>query len=156
LQLTIDLNGLPLIVCDTAGIRETEEEVELIGIERAVEAYVFISLCHVIPEKNNPDSVQDSDISLCVLSLPDLLSPTAQSLRVEALDAMRPLFNKGDQIVLCNKVDLAGADLDVERIRNQILEATGCRACWFVSLTEGTGTGSFVQGLSSFLQERFD
>ena len=40
LQLTIDLNGIPLIICDTAGIRDSEDAVERIGIERAIETFV--------------------------------------------------------------------------------------------------------------------
>lgn len=38
LEVTLDLGGLPVIVSDTAGIRSTEDIVEKIGIERAIEA----------------------------------------------------------------------------------------------------------------------
>ena len=44
LEVSLDLGGLPVVISDTAGIRPTEDLVEKIGIERAVEAYVFISM----------------------------------------------------------------------------------------------------------------
>jgi tRNA modification GTPase len=43
LELALDIGGLPLIVADTAGLRNTDELVESIGIERAKDASVFNS-----------------------------------------------------------------------------------------------------------------
>lgn len=39
LEVLVDLNGFPVIVNDTAGIRDTEEEAERIGVARALDAY---------------------------------------------------------------------------------------------------------------------
>ncbi|EEB96645.1 hypothetical protein MPER_04185, partial [Moniliophthora perniciosa FA553] len=47
LEVSLDIGGLPVIVADTAGLRQTEDVVENIGIERA------------------RNRVQGSDISLC-------------------------------------------------------------------------------------------
>ena len=35
LELSLDIGGLPVIVADTAGIRQTDDLVENIGVERA-------------------------------------------------------------------------------------------------------------------------
>lgn len=35
LELSLDIGGLPVIVADTAGIRQTDDLVESIGVERA-------------------------------------------------------------------------------------------------------------------------
>jgi tRNA modification GTPase len=35
LELSLDIGGLPVIVADTAGLRQTEDVVESIGVERA-------------------------------------------------------------------------------------------------------------------------
>ena len=37
LEVSIDLGGLPVVVSDTAGIRVTDDLVEKIGIQRAIE-----------------------------------------------------------------------------------------------------------------------
>jgi hypothetical protein len=38
LELTLDIGGLPVVVADTAGLRETEDVVEGIGVQRGIEA----------------------------------------------------------------------------------------------------------------------
>lgn len=38
LKHTVEINGINFIFCDTAGIRKTEDEVEKIGVERAIKA----------------------------------------------------------------------------------------------------------------------
>jgi predicted GTPase len=43
LELTLDIGGLPVVVADTAGLRETDDLVEGIGVQRGVEASVFFS-----------------------------------------------------------------------------------------------------------------
>lgn len=45
LSLSLDIGGLPIIISDTAGLRQTIDIVEKIGVQRAYEAYVlFYSL----------------------------------------------------------------------------------------------------------------
>ena len=41
LELSLDIGGLPVLVADTAGLRDATDEVEKIGIERARKAYVL-------------------------------------------------------------------------------------------------------------------
>lgn len=41
LELTLDIGGLPVVVADTAGLRETDDLIEGIGVQRGVEASVF-------------------------------------------------------------------------------------------------------------------
>ena len=43
LELTLDIGGLPVVVADTAGLRETDDLVEGIGVQRGVEASVYFS-----------------------------------------------------------------------------------------------------------------
>jgi tRNA modification GTPase len=39
MELSLDIGGLPVSVADTAGLRETVDEVEQIGVERAKRLY---------------------------------------------------------------------------------------------------------------------
>jgi tRNA modification GTPase len=43
MELSLDVDGLPIIIADTAGIRSTDNLVERIGIQRARAAYAYCS-----------------------------------------------------------------------------------------------------------------
>lgn len=38
LEVSLDIDGIPVVIADTAGIRKTEDIVETIGIDRAKKA----------------------------------------------------------------------------------------------------------------------
>lgn len=38
LEVSLDLGGLPVIICDTAGLRQTQDPVERIGVTKAGDA----------------------------------------------------------------------------------------------------------------------
>jgi len=97
--------------------------------------------------------VNDSDVSLCVLSLPELLSPPHISPCLNAIDGVRHLLGP-ETILLCNKLDLLGENIDEQAIQNKIMAATGCKACWLVSLAAKRGVQSFVEGLALMLHNR--
>lgn len=42
LELTLDIGGLPVVLADTAGLRQTDDVVEGIGVRRGIDAYVYI------------------------------------------------------------------------------------------------------------------
>lgn len=49
LEVSLDIGGMPVIACDTAGIRESDDLVEKISVERASDVYVrFIFLRHTL------------------------------------------------------------------------------------------------------------
>ena len=77
----INIEGIPLRIIDTAGIRETEDLVEKIGVERT-EQYL-----------------QEADLVLLMLDVVQGL--TEEDLRIYQLASEKPL------IVLINKIDLA-------------------------------------------------
>ena len=56
LEATIDVLGVPLILIDTAGMRETEDPIEAEGVERAHKALVDADLVlHLLEEGQHPD-----------------------------------------------------------------------------------------------------
>ncbi|KIY45972.1 tRNA modification GTPase TrmE [Fistulina hepatica ATCC 64428] len=81
LELSLDIDGLPVIVADTAGLRKSEDLVESIGIERARAA------------------VQQADISLCVLSLESAAAGLPQDMQDLVSADTYFLFNKNDLAV---------------------------------------------------------
>ncbi|KAF9268317.1 tRNA modification GTPase TrmE [Marasmius fiardii PR-910] len=129
LEVSLDVSGLPVIVTDTAGLRQTEDVVESIGVERAKKA------------------VQDSDISLCVLSLPEMLPSRLRiPTSVQSLISSNTCF-------LFNKTDLLPPAMDGSR---WLTESLPCAKFWSVSLTTGEGTEEFLSGLASTLRDHFN
>ena len=112
LELTLDIGGLPVVVADTAGLRETDDLVEGIGVQRGVEALVCLFFCfnaryflrvHII-------SVKNADVALCVLPFPEVLVPPSASSSPHQLDiqippSIQPLITP-HTIFLLNKSDL--------------------------------------------------
>lgn len=64
IEVRMDLNGLPVTILDTAGLRETEDFVESIGIDRAKQRAQQADLRVFLVENNQPPdfSVQVDDI----------------------------------------------------------------------------------------------
>ncbi|CAN7229852.1 tRNA uridine-5-carboxymethylaminomethyl(34) synthesis GTPase MnmE [Phyllobacterium sp. LjRoot231] len=67
IEIKLDLNGLPVLVTDTAGLRETEGKVEKIGIDRARERASAADLVLALTDLSDPvapvlNDVEDSAI----------------------------------------------------------------------------------------------
>ncbi|MFZ7888180.1 tRNA uridine-5-carboxymethylaminomethyl(34) synthesis GTPase MnmE [Bacillus subtilis] len=86
----VNVRGVPLRLVDTAGIRETEDIVERIGVERSRQV------------------LKEADLILLVLNYSEELSEEDVKL-FEAVEGM-------DVIVILNKTDLE-ANIDTERVR---------------------------------------
>ena len=86
----VNVRGVPLRLVDTAGIRETEDIVERIGVERSREA------------------LKDADLILLVLNYGEELTPEDERL-FETIQHM-------DYIVVVNKTDIE-QKIDLDRVR---------------------------------------
>jgi tRNA modification GTPase len=66
IEVRMELNGLPVTLLDTAGIRETEDHVEGIGIERAKQRALASDLCVFLVEGDDtPDFEPRSGDLIC-------------------------------------------------------------------------------------------
>lgn len=145
LEVSLDLGGLPVIVADTAGIRQTNDLVEKIGVERAT------------------DAVANADIALCVLAISDVLKASASSNDSDALEIQRPselspMISSDNTFLLLNKSDLL-QDLDptsVQTLAKRAGHALGIPKAWVVSLDTSTGTDEFLSDLSTILRQRYN
>lgn len=130
LEVTLDLGGLPVRVADTAGLRETPDVVEQIGVERA------------------RDAIEAADVRLCVLSaLDDVVDP-------DVVKHITP-----DTYLLVNKLDVIEdsiAQLN-QRIK-QMSDMIGItpKVTWAASVRTTDGMRSFIGGLEAVLRERYD
>jgi tRNA modification GTPase len=91
----VNVRGVPLKLVDTAGIRETQDVVEKIGVERSRKA------------------LEQADLVLLVLNQNEVLSPEDEQLIEATANSKR--------IVLLNKTDLP-AKLNQEKLKQQIGE----------------------------------
>lgn len=90
LEEYVNVRGVPLRLIDTAGIRETEDIVERIGVERSRQA------------------LKEADLILLVLNYAEELSKEDEAL----FEAVKGL----DVVVIVNKIDQTGR-IDMERVR---------------------------------------
>jgi len=91
IEETVNIRGLPVRLLDTAGLRETADTVERLGVART------------------RDAVAGADLVLVVLDAASGLED--EDRRVLALARGKPL------VVLINKVDLAPAGIDPDAVR---------------------------------------
>ncbi len=73
LKEPLDLNGIPVILIDTAGIRHTEDAVEQIGIERSAMAVEEADFILMLFEANRPWSDEDTKVRNLVGQKPFVL-----------------------------------------------------------------------------------
>ncbi len=109
LEELLDMNGIPVLLIDTAGIRATEDQVEKIGIERTRKA------------------IEQSDLVLLVTDV--LTGWTEDDKLVLDLVAYRP------HIILANKVDLV-PDF---QLTDKYLSNSQCLAKITISAKNGSG-----------------
>ncbi len=109
LEELLDLNGVPVILVDTAGIRRTDDHVEKIGIERAIAA------------------INQADLVLLVVDLSAGWS--------EPEEEIMQLVGNTPYILVGNKVDIAGS---AEAVDPQWHER-GAVAQAAISATSGIG-----------------
>lgn len=93
----VNIDGIPLKIIDTAGIRETEDVVEQIGVTRARE------------------SIKDADLIIAIFD-------ASRQLTEEDYDII-DIVNENNSIVLLNKIDLNSA-YDIEKLQELIPEKT--------------------------------
>lgn len=104
----VNVNGVPLKLIDTAGIRETDDVVERIGVERSRKA------------------LQDADLILLLLNQSEPLTPEDIEL-LEATQQMNRiiLLNKSDLDAQVTPLDLAAWSKPEKVISTSMLEKVG-------------------------------
>lgn len=91
LEEMLDLNGIPVILVDTAGIRTTSDHVERIGIERTYKAVEDADLVLMVCDVNNGWTTDDDLIAKMLENKPHLMlgnkCDIAQSTGKETVEA---------------------------------------------------------------------
>lgn len=104
----VNVNGVPLKLIDTAGIRETDDVVERIGVERSRKALLDADLILLL--LNQSEALTDEDKAL--------LDATQEMNRII-------LLNKSDLAAKVTPIDLAEWSVPEKVIATSMLEQTG-------------------------------
>ncbi|MCC6977980.1 MAG: tRNA uridine-5-carboxymethylaminomethyl(34) synthesis GTPase MnmE [Candidatus Melainabacteria bacterium] len=125
LQEPLDLNGIPVILIDTAGIRHTEDTVEKIGIERSAMAVEEADFILMLFEANTAWSQEDSRV--------------------------RTLIGKKPFVLIANKVDLSpGFNFDEFLNGKQAEDSEAGEPVAKLEISAKTGEG--VKNISSVIE----
>ncbi|MGE5372936.1 MAG: tRNA uridine-5-carboxymethylaminomethyl(34) synthesis GTPase MnmE [Solirubrobacterales bacterium] len=117
----IAINGVPIRIKDTAGIREGADQVEKIGIERAVQA------------------IEEADVVIFMLD--------AESGITEEDQDVRSLLLSRPALVLVNKLDIENHRITTDDLDRMFPEHT---VCW-ISAQEEQGIQSVEEGILELL-----
>ena len=115
----IMLNGIPFNIMDTAGIRDTTDEVEEIGIKRAYNALSTADLCLVLLDNSIGITSEDNDIlaklpaNIPILFVHNKIDLTGITAKTENRDGVTHIYLS------------AKTNLGIDILRNSILQLVG-------------------------------
>ncbi|KAI7889445.1 tRNA modification GTPase TrmE [Mucor mucedo] len=127
-EVKLNLGGYPVVVCDTAGLRESTDLIELEGIKRA------------------KSRILSSDIKICLLSLDG--DATIDPIVKDIIDK--------DTYVILNKEDAAKNTKDIANMVTRIEKETSAKKVWTMSCTTGQGVDKFLTQMINILKNKFD
>lgn len=113
--------GIPIVLVDTAGIRQTEDVIEKIGVEKS---YL---------------NIKNADLSLLMLDAAQGLTPEDEQLLATVAD--------NEYLILINKID---SSLDLTKIKAQLAQYEQQRIIYLSVLT-GAGLDTFKEQLSKLV-----
>lgn len=118
----INLNGMPLHILDTAGLRETDDQVEQIGIERAWQAIENADHVLVVVEAANEIAAEDQQIL-------DKLAVSAPQIPISLIRNKIDLINSQPGLVVGEKypeISLSAKhSIGMDLLKNYLTEAIG-------------------------------
>jgi tRNA modification GTPase len=89
----ISLDGIPLELVDTAGLREAFEEVEQLGIARSREALADAAIVLVVLDATQPLNQEERGVLLAVQGRPALVAINKSDLAVDPIQDKRDVLN---------------------------------------------------------------
>lgn len=123
----LSIGGVSVTLIDTAGIRDTHDEIEKIGIARSRSAMIAADI---------------------IFQLFDISDPAWEAMLTEALGEV-PADRAGSRYFLFNKTDLLSTPGELDFIqRKPVVASLGERAFW-LSAAQGTGLGKLEELLVS-------
>ncbi|KAF9924709.1 tRNA modification GTPase gtpbp3, mitochondrial [Linnemannia zychae] len=146
-EVSLNIGGYPIIIGDTAGLRTSQDEIEMEGVRRA------------------QDRIRLADINIAILPVTDFIDSSNNSSSKASIDpiVLEAVKKNPKTMVLINKMDLPGLD------NNKTMAAVRCilkgdtkqdaeeeHMVWPISCQTGEGIGQFLQDFIRILKDRFE
>lgn len=124
IEVRLDLDGLPVTLLDTAGLRETDDLVEGMGVARAKEraSLADLRIHMVLPDDRSPPDLLEGDI--VVRAKTDVFSTSGLGVSGKT-GAGVDLLTEKISMILQERVASAGTAMR-ERHRTAMLRSVGC------------------------------
>lgn len=135
----VDLGGVPLRIIDTAGIRETEDAVERIGVEKARASIERAALVLALFDGTRPLDAEDAEVLSLLKDRPVLLLLTKADLP-PALTPAQLVAAYGKETASAAPPQVLTVSAKEERGVDALTEAIG----QFAGMGSGCEEGSFV------------
>lgn len=146
----VNINGLPVELIDTAGIRQSGDIVEAEGIRRAKEEISKADLVLALVDINDPDIIED------ITGLREALEDTNYILLANKADLLEPQMLEARQISLAEFQPLpvsASNSMGLDKLREMISQAAGFTdktgARGEIVITNSRHHDALVKGLDS-------
>jgi tRNA modification GTPase len=124
IEVRLDLGGIPVILTDTAGIREADDFVEIEGIRRAKKVAAESDVTILVLDVSNPDWAEmlgefekwGSAIKLVVLNKSDLVTDNAIQQKIRHVNT--PILKHAEPIIASfqNKITENSGDILVKKL----------------------------------------
>ncbi|MDO8682443.1 MAG: GTP-binding protein, partial [Armatimonadota bacterium] len=124
IEETININGIPVVAIDTAGLRETEDAIELVGVKKAEE------------------TIERAGVVLLVLDAQEVITGEDVELRRK--------FTGKPALVVLNKVDLL-TEAELKRCLESASNSFGSDAIMAVSALTGYGIEALEDRIAEVL-----
>ncbi|KAI0079742.1 tRNA modification GTPase TrmE [Panus rudis PR-1116 ss-1] len=134
LEISIDIGGIPVIIIDTAGIRDTDDQVEKLGIQRAI------------------DRLEGSDMLLCMLAAENFHAHAGFPPDMNLPPTLKSRFSASNVLFLINKCDLLTPQ-NLEALSGALRHYQ--KRAWIVSLSTGDGLDLFIRQLGEIITTRY-
>ncbi|KAF9312605.1 tRNA modification GTPase gtpbp3, mitochondrial [Podila horticola] len=143
-EVSLDIGGYPVLIGDTAGLRTSEDEIEMQGVQRA---HQRISL---------------ADINVAILPITDFIQNEIDSGVDEMV--LQAIRENPNTMVLINKMDLSQGDVNAVRAKirsslwpDSVGSDDGSKyRVWAISCETGEGISTFLKDFIHVLKDRFE
>jgi tRNA modification GTPase len=118
IEETLTINGVPIIIADTAGLHDTDDPIETIGIEKTIENVDASDMVLFMVEANCPLTSEDKEIFKTIQSKASIIVIN----KIDLVDGEN-MVELPDSWRLRNRVQISALyDRGIDRLRQKIIE----------------------------------